>query len=91
VGNHDSFPIDQFSDDFLVDTITQKFNQNNYNDWKDWIGDSDEHKQSVEKGGYYSSPILNNKVLLVSLNTSVYDPGNVLIKNVGAAEDHFGQ
>lgn len=52
VGNHDTFPVDNFSDIFILDYFTNEFQKSFYDEWKDWLGKDDiEVEHSILKGG----------------------------------------
>jgi len=78
VGNHDTWPIDNFSPTWFLDLATKKFFSNNWNNWKKWLStETDETEKSssqetnVKTGSYFNVPILDNKVMLVSYNSSI--------------------
>jgi len=49
---------------------------NFWNKWNKHIGHVKGNEETVKLGGYFSVPILDNKVLLVSFNSSIYDDKN---------------
>jgi predicted phosphodiesterase len=78
IGNHDTYPIDQ-----STPYIYSKFLKSITEIMDEWL--SDESKQTMQLGGYYSEII--EDLMIISLNTIYYDKNNIFKIN-NSTYDH---
>lgn len=71
VGNHDTFPIDQFPGEPYTQDLTRHYLEA----WAPFFPNDSDFNRTMLEGGYYSVP-LKNGVRILALNTLYWDPFN---------------
>ena len=75
LGNHDTWPIDQYPEANLQNLLVQNY----LRDWKGWFPSNVNWAREILKGGFYSILISQSPpVRLVSLNTLLEDKLNLI-------------
>lgn len=70
IGNHDSYPVDQFGSKIQIASILDKYTEF----WSDWLIDG---KETFSKYGFYSQ-LINDQIKIINLNCLIDDSNNIM-------------